>query len=55
MVQTYGLDDIARDHAAWFQEGDSGQNRPARPFYDFNDLALVYLGGLFDAVFDTIR
>lgn len=54
LVQTYGLGDRARDEACWFQEGDPTQNRPPRPFYDFNDLVLVYLAALFDRHFDEI-
>lgn len=30
-VMVYGVDDLARDLATWFQEGSSRQ--PARPFY----------------------
>jgi hypothetical protein len=55
MIQQYGVDEEARLLAEWFQEGHSGQNRPPRPFYDFNDLALAALGELFDHAFATIR
>ena len=54
MQQTYGLDEQARLEAEWFQEGHSGQNRPPRPFYTLNDLALVRLGELFDLRFHEI-
>jgi hypothetical protein len=54
VIQTYGISDEAKDHAVWFQEGNE-PNQPPRPFYDFNDLAAVYLDSLFDSVFDTIR
>jgi hypothetical protein len=55
VVQTYGRSDLAKQHAYWFQEGDPGNNRPARPFYDLNDLSLVYLANLLDARFAKIR
>lgn len=37
--QTYGVDDMARNLAVWFQEGNSRQ--PARRFYAFNSFALA--------------
>lgn len=54
LIQTYGLTEEARLEAEWFQEGHQGQNRPARRFYELNDLALLLLGDLFDAQWQTI-
>lgn len=51
LVQTYGTVEEARLHAEWFQEGHTGQNRPPRPFYEFNDAAIQYLESVFDARF----
>lgn len=36
---TYGVTPEARDEAAWFQRGDPGQNRPARPFWGMTPAA----------------
>lgn len=52
--QTYGLDDQARTEAVWFSEGNSRQ--PPRPFYQFNDLAILNLEDLFGRVWrDAVR
>ena len=32
-VMVYGVDELARDLAEWFQEGSKKQNRPPRRFY----------------------
>jgi hypothetical protein len=31
----YGVSQLARDEASWFQEGDPNQNRPPRRFWGF--------------------
>ena len=51
VIQTYGLNEQAKNEAAWFQEGDPARNRPPRRFYDLNDLCLLYLSGVLDAHF----
>jgi len=48
LVQTYGVDDEARQLAAWFQEGDP-PHQPPRRFYELNDLAKALVGFVFDA------
>ena len=54
LVQTYGLDEIAQLHAEWFSEGHSGQNRPPRPFYELNSLAMISIAAVFDARFQAV-
>ncbi|MDR3639063.1 MAG: hypothetical protein P4L84_34985 [Isosphaeraceae bacterium] len=49
--QTYGTDEEARSLAEWFQEGSTKQNRPPRPFYAFNDLAINNLNDWCDQHF----
>lgn len=34
--QTYGVSEHARQEAEWFIEGSEKQNRPPRPFYQFD-------------------
>jgi hypothetical protein len=48
--QIYGVTDVARDHAQWFQDPQGG-NQPDRPFYAFNADAIRRLDDLFDDVF----
>ena len=54
LIQTYGLNEEAKLEAEWFSEGHSEQNRPPRPFYELNDLALVHLAAVFDARFQSV-
>ena len=54
VTQTYGTDDEARLLAEWFQEGYAPQNRPARRFYAFNDLAVASLDDFFSRHFHSI-
>lgn len=49
--QTYGVDEYARDLAEWFQEGSAKQNRPPRPFYQFNASAIQALNDWCDQHF----
>lgn len=34
---TYGISEVAKDHAAWFQRGDEDNNQPPRPFWGFTE------------------
>jgi hypothetical protein len=52
IVQTYGLDPVADDHANWFQHGRS--NQPARPFYRFGPIGLARLQQLLEARFHSM-
>jgi phage gpG-like protein len=38
---TYGITDVARDHASWFQNGDEDNNQPPRPFWGFTPESLA--------------
>lgn len=49
MRQVYGLDDIAKDHAEWFQEGNSRQ--PPRPFFMFGPSGEAAIAAILDAHF----
>ena len=48
--QTYGVTELARAHAQWFQDPES-DNQPPRPFYALNALALNDLADVLDDVF----
>lgn len=51
--QTYGVDELARETAASFQEGGGGA--PPRRFYAFNTLALHALDHICDQRFSSIK
>jgi hypothetical protein len=40
-VMVYGVDELARELATYFQEGSSGNNQPPRPFYGLSAEAEV--------------
>jgi phage gpG-like protein len=53
--QTYGVTEMARDHAAWFQDPVNA-NQPPRPFYALNTAALQAIADVLDSIFeDAIR
>ena len=48
--QTYGVTELARAHAQWFQDPES-DNQPPRPFYALNDAAIAAIADVLDDIF----
>lgn len=48
-IMTFGTDDLAKQEAEWFQEGN--ENQPPRPFYAFTRASVEACDGLCDERF----